>query len=181
VSTAAARTSTGALVVAHGDPLPTPSAGLTHLFPTAEQLIGAAPALPGGRERTLGHLVDAVRSGRLDLGPGADRADARRVLAALPGIGPWTVEMVAMRSLGDPDAFPGADLGVRRGAARIGLPGDARSLLDRAERWRPWRAYAVQHLWAATDHPVAAWPPRCAPVDPTAPDTPRPTRRRHRA
>jgi AraC family transcriptional regulator of adaptative response / DNA-3-methyladenine glycosylase II len=177
VTTVAARTSAGALVAAHGEPLSAPSAGLTHLFPTAEQLVGAAPALPGGRARTLGRLVEALTGGRLDLGPGADRADARRVLAALPGIGPWTVEMVAMRSLGDPDAFPVGDLGVRRGAARLGLPEDVRSLLGRAERWRPWRAYAVQHLWAATDHPITAWPPPWARTDATAPVRTPPNRR----
>ena len=159
VSTASARTCAADLVAAHGERLTSPSGGLTHLFPTADQLVGAAPALPGGRTRTLGHLVEALGSGRLDLGPGADRDDARRVLAALPGIGPWTVEMVAMRSLGDPDAFPVGDLGVRTGAARLGLPEGRRSLLAHAERWRPWRAYAVQHLWAATDHPITHWPP----------------------
>jgi AraC family transcriptional regulator, regulatory protein of adaptative response / DNA-3-methyladenine glycosylase II len=81
------------------------------------------------------------------------------VLEALPGIGPWTSDVIAMRALGDPDAFPVTDLGVRRGAAALGLP-DARSALTGwAERWRPWRAYAVQHLWAATRHPINDWPP----------------------
>lgn len=178
VSTAAARTCAGALVAERGEPLATPSAGLTHLFPTAGQLVGAAPALAGGRARTLGHLVEALHERRLDLGPGADRDDARQVLGALPGIGPWTVEMVAMRSLGDPDAFPVGDLGVRTGSARLGLPGDTRSLLGRAERWRPWRAYAAQHLWAATDHPLTVWPPSPG-SDPT--DRTRPSRRSHRA
>jgi AraC family transcriptional regulator of adaptative response / DNA-3-methyladenine glycosylase II len=160
VSTAAARTTAAALVSAHGDPLADPSGGLTHLFPSCDQLVGATPALPGGRAATLAHLVEALVAERLDLGPGADRARARRSLGALPGIGPWTVEMVAMRSLGDPDAFPVGDLGVRRGAERLGLPPGPRGLSDRAERWRPWRAYAVQHLWATTDHPITAWPPR---------------------
>jgi len=158
VSTAAARTAAGRLVAAHGAPLAEPSGGLTHLFPSARALLDAAPALPGGRARTLAVLVDALADGRLDLGPGADRDRARHVLGTLPGIGPWTVEMVAMRALGDPDAFPVGDLGVRRGGARLGLPDRPAALAGRAGRWRPWRAYAVQHLWAATDHPVTRWP-----------------------
>jgi len=166
VSTASARTAAGALVAAWGEPLGDPSGGLTHLFPTASALVDAAPALPGGRTRTLALLVDELDAGRVDLGPGADREHARRVLASLPGIGPWTVEMIAMRAFGDPDAFPVGDLGVRRGAARLGLPSDPRRLSERSQRWRPWRAYAVQHLWAATGHPVGAWPP--ANVTPTA-------------
>jgi AraC family transcriptional regulator, regulatory protein of adaptative response / DNA-3-methyladenine glycosylase II len=159
VSTAGARTTTAALVAAHGDPVEDPSGGLTRLFPTPTQLVDAAPALPGARRRTLAVLVEALVAGRLDLGPGADRVEARRVLATLPGVGPWTVEMVAMRSLGDPDAFPGGDLGVRRGADALGLPALPGPLGTRSERWRPWRAYAVQHLWSATDHPVNHWPP----------------------
>jgi AraC family transcriptional regulator of adaptative response / DNA-3-methyladenine glycosylase II len=167
VSTAAARTAAAAFVDAHGELLAAPSGSLTHLFPTPDQLVGAAPALPGGRARTLAGVVDALAGGHLDLGPGADRDSARRRLAAIVGVGPWTVEMVAMRALGDPDAFPVGDLGVRRGAGRLGLPDDTRTLTGRAERWRPWRAYAVQHLWAATDHPVTVWPPAAHPVVPT--------------
>jgi AraC family transcriptional regulator of adaptative response / DNA-3-methyladenine glycosylase II len=160
VSTAAARTTTATLVAAHGDPVVDPTGGLTHLFPSPERLVDASPALPGGRARALAHVVDALASGRLDLGPGCDRAEARQVLGALPGIGPWTVEMVAMRALGDPDAFASGDLGVRRAAERIGLPGAARQLDAHAEAWRPWRAYATQYLWATADHPINTWPPR---------------------
>jgi AraC family transcriptional regulator of adaptative response / DNA-3-methyladenine glycosylase II len=159
VSTAAARTAAGALVASHGDPVSDPAGGLTHLFPSAEALVGACPVLPTGRSRTLAHVVDALVDGRLDLGPGCDRDAARRELAALPGVGPWTVEMVAMRALGDPDAFPVGDLGLIRGAGRTGLPDTARSLAARAEPWRPWRSYAVQHLWATSDHPITVWPP----------------------
>jgi AraC family transcriptional regulator of adaptative response / DNA-3-methyladenine glycosylase II len=175
VSTASARTTAGDLAAACGEPLDSPSGGLTHLFPTADQLVGAAPRLPGGRARTLAALVDALVSRRLDLGPGADREEVRQVLASLPGVGSWTVEMVAMRALGDPDAFPVGDLGVRRGAARLGLPSDARRLADPARRWRPWRAYAVQHLWAATGHPITEWPPRG--TDPGGPVPRRPSDR----
>jgi AraC family transcriptional regulator of adaptative response / DNA-3-methyladenine glycosylase II len=159
VSTAAARTTTAALVSAHGDPVDDPAGGLTHLFPTPEELVDAEPALPATRRRTLAAVVDVLASGRLDVGPGADRDRSRAALAALPGVGPWTVEMVALRALGDPDAFPATDLGVRRAAAALRLPTAPAALRDRAGAWRPWRAYAVQHLWAATDHPVNRWPP----------------------
>lgn len=159
VSTAAARTTTAALVRSYGTPLPEPTGTLTHLFPTPGQLAGCDAALPGGRAETLRLAVDAMAAGHLDLGPGADRDEARRVLLGLRGIGPWTTEMVALRALGDPDAFPVGDLGVRRGAQRLGGSGTPGELLRHAERWRPWRAYAVQHLWAATDHPINHWPP----------------------
>ncbi len=159
VSTASARTCAAGLVLAHGDRLDEPAGGLTHLFPAPDRLVEAVPAVPAARRRTLAALADALSSGRLDLGPGADRARSRAVLAELPGIGPWTVEMVAMRALGDPDAFPGGDLGVRRGAGDLGLPATPAALRAHSEAWRPWRAYAVQHLWAATDHPVNQWPP----------------------
>jgi AraC family transcriptional regulator of adaptative response / DNA-3-methyladenine glycosylase II len=96
----------------------------------------------------------------LVLGPNADRDRARAVLEVLPGIGPWTSEVIAMRALGDPDAFPATDLGVRRGAAAVGLPVAPRALTSRAGAWRPWRAYAVQYLWSAVEHPINYWPPR---------------------
>jgi AraC family transcriptional regulator of adaptative response / DNA-3-methyladenine glycosylase II len=184
VSTAAARAAAGALVASHGDPMSDPTGGLTHLFPSAEALIGADQSLAGGRSRTIAHLVDALTDDRIDLGPGCDRDLARRELAALPGIGPWTVEMVAMRALGDPDAFPVGDLGVIRGAGRTRLPDAQKALTARAERWRPWRAYAVQHLWATSDHPITQWPPSnpsaTSGAEPTQPTHPtRRKRQRH--
>ena len=91
--------------------------------------------------------------------PGCDWDRARQQLAALPGIGPWTAEVIAMRGLGDPDAFPATDLGVRLAAKQLGLPEDSRALTERSSRWRPWRSYATQHLWTALDHSVNAWPP----------------------
>ena len=108
-------------MTAYGQPVDDPGGGLTHLFPSPEELQEARPALAGGRGRTLATLVGALASGRLDLGPGCDRTEARDALGALPGVGPWTVEMVAMRALGDPDAFCEGDLGVRR-AAVLTLP-----------------------------------------------------------
>jgi AraC family transcriptional regulator of adaptative response / DNA-3-methyladenine glycosylase II len=94
------------------------------------------------------------------LDPDSDRKRARAVLAELPGIGPWTIEVIAMRALGDPDAFPVSDLGVRRAAGVIGLPTTPGALLAHARAWQPWRAYAVQYLWSATDHDINHWPRR---------------------
>ncbi len=159
VSTAAALRQAARLVVRHGDPITDPDGGLTHLFPTPEALREARPALPEARRRTLSALVDALHRERLALGPGCDRAMALATLADLPGIGPWTTQMVAMRALGDPDAFPASDLGVRRRAAMLGLPVTGAALTRHAAPWRPWRAYAVQYLWSTTDHPINRWPP----------------------
>jgi AraC family transcriptional regulator, regulatory protein of adaptative response / DNA-3-methyladenine glycosylase II len=94
----------------------------------------------------------------VDLSPGTDAAAALAALAALPGIGPWTVGTVAMRALGDRDAFLPGDLGVRLAAARLGLPSSPGALTRRADAWRPFRAYAVQHLWATGDHAVNRLP-----------------------
>jgi AraC family transcriptional regulator of adaptative response / DNA-3-methyladenine glycosylase II len=80
--------------------------------------------------------------------PGADPVELRRSLVRLPGIGPWTAEYVAMRALRDPDAFMPTDLGIRRAAASLGLPGDPASLAPVADAWRPWRSYAMAHLWS---------------------------------
>jgi AraC family transcriptional regulator of adaptative response / DNA-3-methyladenine glycosylase II len=166
VSTAAARTHAAGLVAAHGTPVSDPGGGLTHLFPSVAELSDLDPdtlRLPRARRRTLVALVDALASGTVDIGVGADWDRSRRQLAALPGIGPWTAEMVAMRALGDPDAFPAADMGVRHGARALGLPDSPADLLARSLRWRPWRSYAVQYLWAATDHPVNHWPQKGTP------------------
>lgn len=159
VSTAAARATAARIVVRHGDEMNDARGGLTHLFPTPEELGGCVIALPAGRRRTLSLLVDALREERLSFGPGCDRAETLSVLADLPGIGPWTAQTIAMRALGDPDAFPATDLGVRRAADMLGIPSTPAALNRGAAPWRPWRAYAVQYLWAATDHPINAWPP----------------------
>jgi AraC family transcriptional regulator, regulatory protein of adaptative response / DNA-3-methyladenine glycosylase II len=159
VSTAAARTTTGALAARLGEPIADRAGGLTRLFPTPQALHGAALATPAARQRAIAALIDALAAGRFELGPDADRAAARAALAELPGIGPWTTEVVAMRALGDPDAFPATDLGVRRAAEALGLPGSPGPLTARAERWRPWRAYAVQYLWSTGDHEINRWPP----------------------
>jgi AraC family transcriptional regulator, regulatory protein of adaptative response / DNA-3-methyladenine glycosylase II len=162
VSVKAARTHAGRLVQAYGSPLTDPGGGLTHVFPSVEQLTALDPnglAMPGSRRRTLVAVVGALAAGDVELDAGADWNRARAQLAALPGIGPWTTEVIAMRGLGDPDAFPVTDLGVRAAAQSIGLPTAGDALLEHSARWRPWRAYATQHLWTALDHAVNEWPP----------------------
>jgi AraC family transcriptional regulator, regulatory protein of adaptative response / DNA-3-methyladenine glycosylase II len=161
VSTAAARTHAARLVAAHGEPVTDPGGGLTHLFPTPQALTGLDPAtvaFPQKRRDALVGLIAALAADSIDLGAGSDWQRARAQLAALPGVGPWTVEAIAMRALGDPDAFPGTDLGVKLAAAELGLPSTPTALGRRAAAWRPWRAYAVQHLWATGDHPVNRLP-----------------------
>ena len=158
VSTAGARTITGRLAERYGDEVADPRGGLTRLFPTPASLAGTGDGLPAARRRALCGVIDAILDGRLELGPGSDRARAVETLSELPGIGPWTTQTVAMRALGDPDAFLPTDLGVRRGATALGLP-QGTALTSHAEDWRPWRAYAVQYLWSAVDHPVNTWPP----------------------
>jgi AraC family transcriptional regulator of adaptative response / DNA-3-methyladenine glycosylase II len=83
------------------------------------------------------------------LDTGSEREDVERRLLELRGIGPWTASYVAMRALGDPDAFLPSDFGVRMAVVRLGHAGDRRNVASLAERWRPWRAYAAQHLWAS--------------------------------
>ncbi|MFF3204648.1 AlkA N-terminal domain-containing protein [Streptomyces sp. NPDC002962] len=157
VSTAAARTHAARLVTAHGEPVDDPEGGLTHLFPTAEALAAVDPgtlAMPRTRRTTFTTLVGQLADGTLNLGVASDWPKARAVLLALPGFGPWTVDVIAMRALGDPDAFLPTDLGIRRAAQELGLPSTPAALTARAAGWRPWRAYAVQYLWATGNHPI---------------------------
>lgn len=152
VSVAAARTLAGRLVHACGEPLPVHATrgSVTHVFPAPAAVAGAdlsALGVPRTRAEAIRGLAAAVAERRLDFAAlhGLDDAVAR--LKELPGIGDWTAQYVAMRALGEPDAFPAGDLGVRKAIARGGrLPGE-RETIARAERWRPWRAYAVIALW----------------------------------
>lgn len=162
VSIKAARTHAQRLLLAHGDSIDDPDGGLTHAFPTVERLSEIDPdrlALPRARRRTLVALVAGLADGSIRLGAGCDWDRARRELLELPGIGSWTAEVIAMRGLGDPDAFPVTDLGVQMAARGLNLPGRPRALLEHSARWRPWRSYATQHLWAGLDHTVNEWPP----------------------
>ncbi|MEV6901237.1 AlkA N-terminal domain-containing protein [Amycolatopsis sp. NPDC051372] len=157
VSTAAARTHAARLVTAHGTPVDDREGGLGFLFPTPADLADLDPsslAMPQSRRRTLLGLIAALAAGDLDLSPGGDWDRARAELSALPGFGPWTVETIAMRALGDPDAFVPTDLGVKLAAAALDLPTPPTALTRHAAAWQPWRAYAVQYLWATGDHPI---------------------------
>jgi AraC family transcriptional regulator of adaptative response / DNA-3-methyladenine glycosylase II len=157
VSTAAARTHAARLVAAHGEAVEDPEGGLTHLFPSAAALAEVDPdtlAMPRTRRTTFTTLVSHLADGSLNPGIETDWAETRARLLALPGFGPWTVDVIAMRALGDPDAFLPTDLGVRRAARELGLPSTPAALTARAAAWRPWRAYAVQYLWATDSHPI---------------------------
>jgi AraC family transcriptional regulator of adaptative response / DNA-3-methyladenine glycosylase II len=139
VSVKAAHTFTARIVSAYGKPLDAPDGGLIARFPTAETLADASYdgiGITGSRVRTLRAVAHAHASGDLVLDGSADRDETRARLLALPGIGAWTVEYVAMRGLGDPDGFPATDLVLRRRIAELD-----------PDRWRPWRAYAAMHLW----------------------------------
>lgn len=163
VSTKAARTHVGRLVAAYGQPIADPDGGLTHTFPSVEQLAEIDPvhlAVPKARQRTVSALVAALADGSVVLDSGSDWEAARRHLLEVPGVGPWTAEVIAMRGLGDPDAFPATDLGLRLAAKRLGLPTDERALAGHGARWRPWRSYATQYLWTTLEHPVNQWPPQ---------------------
>ncbi|MEV5752347.1 AlkA N-terminal domain-containing protein [Actinoallomurus sp. NPDC052308] len=161
VSTAAARTHAARLVTAYGEPVDDPEGGLTHLFPGVDALAELDPetlAFPRARRTTLTTLIGALADGGIDLSAGSDWGRARELLAALPGLGPWTVEIIAMRALGDPDAFTPTDLGVRAAARALGLPVTPAALTRHAAAWRPWRAYAVQYLWATGEHAINRMP-----------------------
>jgi AraC family transcriptional regulator of adaptative response / DNA-3-methyladenine glycosylase II len=136
------------------------------LFPTARRLADAgvdelrAIGLTSRRATTLRQLARAATEGTLTLDRGADRAAETAALLALPGIGAWTAAYVGLRALGDPDAFPASDLGLRRAAAALGLPAEPAELTAHAERWRPWRGYAALHLWShLSTLPAAATTP----------------------
>jgi AraC family transcriptional regulator of adaptative response / DNA-3-methyladenine glycosylase II len=146
VSLAGARTLTARVLAAAGTPLAEPVGTLTHVFPRPEALAGAdlsTIGLTGARRRTVAALAGTLARGELVLDPGTDRARTEHALLALPGIGPWTAALVALRGLGDPDVWLPGDLVLRRSLAALGST-DA----DAAARWRPWRSYAVLHLWA---------------------------------
>ncbi|WBC17906.1 helix-turn-helix domain-containing protein [Micromonospora sp. WMMA1998] len=128
------------------------AAGDLRAFPTPAEVLAApdtAFRMPGARRETIRALARSVADGELDLEPGGDREEASRCLAAVPGVGPWTAGYLAMRALGDPDVVLATDLGVRRGAAALGLPDDPKTLHAYADRWRPWRSYATIRLWRA--------------------------------
>lgn len=155
VSVSGARTLARRLVEAHGQPLATPCGSLTHVFPSPDAVAALAVEqlpMPRSRGRALLGLAAMLASGEIVLDAGADRDAVGRQLLAQPGIGPWTVAYLRMRALGDPDAFLPSDLGVRRALEGFDRPGDPRTASAIAERWRPWRSYALQYLW----HPLGS-------------------------
>jgi AraC family transcriptional regulator of adaptative response / DNA-3-methyladenine glycosylase II len=152
VSVAGARTVLGRLVTKYGKPLDAPTDAITHLFPHAATMATIDPAelpMPRARAVSLVSVATAVADGRVVIDPGSDREELRNRLLELPGIGRWTVEYVMMRAVGDPDAFLASDLGVRRALEAHGDDGRTKAATERAEAWRPWRAYANAHLWAS--------------------------------
>ena len=164
VSVAAARTVAARIAQRFGQPLALPGAdALTHLFPSAEAIADADLAgigLTGARAQTLRTVARAVLEGAVDFRSEATLEDFVARWTALPGIGPWTAQYIAMRALGHPDAFPAEDLVLQRA-----LPGDgsrlsARALLAQADAWRPWRAYSVIHLWRDSVQAVAPLQPQ---------------------
>ena len=150
VSVKGATTLAGRLVRAFGEPVDG-GAGLTHLFPTPEILAIAdysTIGLPAARAEAIRRLASAVARGELTFSGAVEPGSFLERFKKLPGIGEWTAQYVAMRALGDPDAFPAADLGLLR-ATGLANP---KQLEARAERWRPWRAYAAMHLWQENAH-----------------------------
>jgi AraC family transcriptional regulator, regulatory protein of adaptative response / DNA-3-methyladenine glycosylase II len=158
ISVKAAHTLAGRVVDAFGDPSPTPFAALHHLFPPPERLAAldpvalAALGIVRSRAAALVALARAVATGALDLGPCTDVDATLARLQALPGIGPWTAQYIALRALGWPDAWPSGDVVLCKA-----LGGVTRAEADAlAQAWRPWRSYATLHLWRGTSAASAA-------------------------
>jgi AraC family transcriptional regulator of adaptative response / DNA-3-methyladenine glycosylase II len=152
-----------ALVVAYGQPITDPvirELGLTHVFPTPEQLAVAdltIIGMPRARRDALSSLARAVAADATLFGPRSDLETAIGRLRALPGIGEWMAQYIAMRQLREPDAFPMDDIGIARAFSdRVGDRPTPVQLLARAEQWRPWRAYAAMHLWASEPRPACS-------------------------
>jgi AraC family transcriptional regulator of adaptative response / DNA-3-methyladenine glycosylase II len=160
---AAARTLTLRLVEALGDPLPptagAPVAGLSRLFPSAAAVARADPELIGKlgivrqRVRALQALAGEVAAGRLLLEATAPLEETLEQLRALPGFGEWTVQLIALRALGWPDAFPATDIGVLDALVPLFGERNAKAAEAASEAWRPWRGYAVMKLWRSLENP----------------------------
>jgi AraC family transcriptional regulator of adaptative response / DNA-3-methyladenine glycosylase II len=154
ITVSAARALAGKLVAAHGSPLDAEAAGdgLTHAFPQPIDLARADLAIlgmPKARAAALSACARMAAQNPRVFAPTCSLEAAREALRALPGVGDWTAQTIALRALRDPDAFPASDVGILRGAAENGVRPTAAALVARAEAWRPWRAYAAQHLWCA--------------------------------
>jgi AraC family transcriptional regulator of adaptative response / DNA-3-methyladenine glycosylase II len=154
VSVKGATTLAGRLVEAYGEPLPGDATAdddaPSHLFPKPEVLARARLArigLPRARAAAISALARAVADGDVVLDGTRDPEETQAKLEALPGIGPWTVQVIAMRALREPDAYPAGDLGLRRALGRGGVPASESQVAAAAAGWRPWRAYAAMLLW----------------------------------
>jgi AraC family transcriptional regulator of adaptative response / DNA-3-methyladenine glycosylase II len=155
VSVAGATTVTGRLVERHGTPVPGLGLlGLTHLFPSAECLAGADLdrfGLTRARARAITAFATAVAGGQIDLDRSRSLDQVVAAIAAVPGLGPWTAQYIALRT-GEPDAFPSTDLGIRRTlAAAVDRPVDGSQAEAMSQPWRPHRAYAATQLWLSAD------------------------------
>jgi AraC family transcriptional regulator of adaptative response / DNA-3-methyladenine glycosylase II len=162
VSVVGASTVTGRLVAAYGRTVESDVPGLTHLFPDAGTLAAVDPEtlpMPRARGRALVGLAAALAAGEVALDRGPDRDDVRRRLLALPGIGPWTADYVAIRALGHPDAFLPTDLGVRQVLDRLGGPHEDLPPWRDGGAWSPWRSYALMYLWSTLMPPHPPAPP----------------------
>ena len=161
VTVAAARTLTTRLVERFGTPLATPIDGLTRLFPTPAALAAASGdelgqlGLVRQRQAAIHALAQAVSTGQISLHAGADVAATMDALKALPGIGAWTADYIALRALRWPDAFPAGDVALQKALSPDGQRLTARAAEGRAERWRPWRAYAVIRAWHSPLHSLS--------------------------
>ncbi len=153
ISVSGARTIAGRLALRFGQPLVTHVESLTHLFPTPERIASATVeqiqklGITSRRAETLIALARAIAKGDLVLEPGHRIEETLERLQKIPGIGEWTAQYIAMRALSWPDAFPHADLGVKKALDES----DPKKILDLAEKWRPWRSYAALHLWASLE------------------------------
>jgi AraC family transcriptional regulator of adaptative response / DNA-3-methyladenine glycosylase II len=153
VSVKAATTLAGRFAAAFGQTIETPWADLTYLAPTAERIARAEPSqiiaigVIESRARAILALARAVVEGAVSLEPRGDVEATMIRLKELPGIGEWTAQYIAMRALAWPDAFPHTDLGIYKALNET----NPRRVLEIAEAWRPWRAYAVMHLWKSLE------------------------------
>jgi AraC family transcriptional regulator of adaptative response / DNA-3-methyladenine glycosylase II len=153
VSVAAARTLASRIVQHFGTPVVSPVSGLERLFPGPEHLVEAdlrSVGLTTARAATVRGVAQALLDGRIDFRSEQPLDEFVERWVALPGIGEWTAHYMAMRALSHPDAFPAADLILRRAAAGAGPELSTKALTALAEAWRPWRAYSVMHLWRST-------------------------------
>jgi AraC family transcriptional regulator of adaptative response / DNA-3-methyladenine glycosylase II len=161
VSLAGAATVLGRFVAAHGEALAIADPTLTHVFPTVDRLADADPSglsMPRTRGDALVGVCRALAAGDLVLDPGVDRSGVGAALESRRGIGPWTAAYIAMRGLGDPDVMLAGDLGVRHAVAALGGDDRVREIERAAHAWRPWRSYAVAHLWASLEPARAGAP-----------------------